>query len=70
MWVVCFVYCRKPKVPAEVERLGRQSIINFSVALALLLGWYIYFAVMWEELGAFGEAMIVINPKTYWFTAV
>lgn len=70
MWVVCFVYCRKPKVPPEVERLGRQSMINFSVALTALLAWYIYFAIMWEQLGTFGEAMIVINPKTYWFTAV
>lgn len=70
MWVVCFVYSRKPEVPAEVARLGRQSMINFAVSLVLLLGWYIYFAIMWEDLGWFGDTMILINPNTYWFTAV
>ena len=31
MWVVCIVYCRKPKVTLEVERIKRLSAINLGV---------------------------------------
>ena len=52
-----------------LHTLATIIIVGLTI-LALLLGWYIYFAVMWEDLGAFGEFLIVINPKTYWFTAL
>lgn len=69
MWFVCYVYCRKPLTTPEVQRLQRQSLINFCAALVVLLAWYIYFALAWENLGAFGEYLIVVNPHTYWYTA-
>lgn len=47
-----------------------SALINFAVAITLLISWYIYFVLQWEELGSFGEWLIVINPNTFWFEQI
>ena len=36
-------------------------------AVVALLGWYAIFYTNWEEMGAVGRSLIVVNPNTYWY---